>query len=387
MLPSDVQLFSVDDHSIEPPTLWLDRLPTRYHDVAPRIERIDGRDTWVYEDMAVKIERGVTRSLPEFAGNREPFTDFEQMRPGCYDPIARLADMDQDRVWAQLAFPNFPRFAGHRFLPAKDKELALLCIRAYNDFVLDDWAGADPERLLGMAVLPLWDPQEAAREVERTAAKGARAIAFSENPTVLGLPSIHTNHWDPVWAAASEAGLPVCIHIGSSSKHHTTSDDAPPQVMLTLLGVNAMMTCADWMFSGLFDRFPALRIVLSEGGAGWAPHIIERAEKIHHHFLTESADGDDGSTTLSLARSERSPAEIFKQHIHVCMIHESFALGSLDFLPVDNLLWETDFPHMDSLWPHSRKLLEEAMVDVPDDDCRKIGELNARALFNLPRRP
>lgn len=380
MLPADVKLFSVDDHVIEPPSLWLDRLPRKYRDVAPRVAPIeDGVDAWRYEDMVVKIERGVTRTRPEFAENVGTFTSYEQMRPSCYDPAARLVDMDEDGVWAQVAFPNFPRFAGHRFLAGKDKELSLLCVQAYNDFVVEDWAGTNPERMLGLAVLPLWDPHLAAREVARVAATGARALAFSENPTVLGLPSVHTDHWDPVWQAAAETGLPLCMHIGSSSKHYTTSDDAPGQVLLTLVGVNAMMTCADWIFSGIFDRFPSIRIVLSEGGAGWAPYIIERADKIHHHFMT---DVDNGSPTIA-GRGDRSPSEVFAEHVYVCMISEVFAAHSLDYLPVDNLLWESDFPHMDSLWPHSRTSLEEALADVPDDDARKIGELNARRVFGV----
>lgn len=380
MLPNDVKLISVDDHVIEPPNLWLDRLPAKYHDVAPRIVEVEpGVDAWRYEDIEVRIERGVTRTLEEFAANTSMWTSYEQMRPGCYDPRERLKDMDQDGVWAQVAFPNFPRFAGHRFLAGRDKELALLCIRAYNDFIIDDWSGADPERLMGLAVLPLWDPELAAAEVRRAAQKGVRAVAFSENPTVLGLPSIHTPHWDPVWAAVADVDLPICMHIGSSSRHYTTSDDAPPQVLLSLVGVNAMMTCADWIFSGVFDRFPKLRIVLSEGGAGWAPYVIERAEKIHHHFLS---DKNNGSPTMA-GRAERSPAEVFRDHIYVCMINEDFAAHSLDYLPVDNLLWESDFPHMDSLWPHSRTMLERSLADVPDQDARKIGELNARAVFKL----
>jgi predicted TIM-barrel fold metal-dependent hydrolase len=384
MLPSDVQLFSVDDHVIEPPALWLDRLPNKYADIAPRVRRReDGTDAWFYEDMVVPIERGVTRTLPEFAGQTSMYTAYEQMRPSCYDPAARLEDMDIDGVWAQVAFPNFPRFAGHRFLAGQDKDLSLLCIEAYNDFVVDDWAGTNRDRLLGLAVLPLWDPKLAAKEATRAAERGARAIAFSENPTVLGLPSIHTDHWDPLWSAIEASGLPICMHIGSSSRHYGTSDDAPGSVLLTLVGVNAMMTCADWIFSGLFERFPGLRIVLSEGGAGWAPYIVERANKIHKHFLTDVPG--DGRRAMQ-GRAERPPSEIFADHIYVCMISESFVVHSLDHLPVDNLLWESDFPHMDSLWPHSRKHLEESLVEVAEKDARKIGEENARRLFGLPRR-
>jgi predicted TIM-barrel fold metal-dependent hydrolase len=382
VLPEDTRLFSVDDHVIEPPTLWIDRLSTKDHEVCPRVVRQpDGTDAWRYEDTTALIERGVTRSLPEFADVDSLYTSYDQMRPGCYDPNARLLDMDLDGVATQLAFPHFPRFAGHRFLMGKDKELALRCVKAYNDFIVDEWAATDPSRFAALAILPLWDPALAAAEVRRAAAQGARAVAFSENPTVLRLPSIHTGWWDPVWDAVEETGLPVCMHIGSSSRHFTTSKDAPGAVLLTCVGVNAMLTCADWLFSGIFDRHPGVRIVLSEGGAGWVPYVVERADRVwgHGQALVEG----DGRPAQVAQRISRRPSEVFAAHVFACMISETFAPHVLDWLPVDNLLWESDYPHNDSLWPHSRAVLEAALEDVADDDARKIGELNARRLFGL----
>jgi predicted TIM-barrel fold metal-dependent hydrolase len=382
MLPPDTRLFSVDDHVIEPPTVWIDRLPARFHDVCPRVVRLaDGTDAWRYEDMTVQIERGVTRTLPEIDDVRSLYTAFDQMRPGCYDPAARLLDMDVDGVSTQLAFPHFPRFAGHRFLAARDKELALRCVEAYNDFVIGEWSATSPDRLAALAILPLWDPALAATEVRRVASSGARAVAFSENPTVLRMPSIHTGWWDPVWAAVEETGLPICMHVGSSSRHFTTSADAPGAVLLTNIGVNAMLTCADWIFSGVFDRFPGLRIVLSEGGAGWVPYVIERADRVWAHG--QAYIEGDGRAEQVAARIPRLPSEVFAQHVYACMISEVFAPHALDWIPVDNLLWESDYPHNDSLWPTSRACLEEALCDVADSDARKIGELNARRLFRM----
>jgi predicted TIM-barrel fold metal-dependent hydrolase len=278
--------------------------------------------------------------------------------------------MDLDGVWTQLGFPNFPRFSGHRFVFAKDKELALACIEAYNDFVVDEWCATNPERYVGLSIVPLWDVDAARAELIRTAEKGAKAVAFSENPTVLGLPSVHTRHWDPLFAAAAEAGMPVCMHIGSSSQLLTTSADAPTSVQLTVLGANSMLTCADWLFSGLFERFPALRVVLSEGGAGWVPYVLERAEKVFGIYGERS-----GST--------RSPLELFREHVFACMVTDSFAVRSLGDVGADNLLWESDYPHDDGMFPNSRACLEAALEHVPDEDAQKIGAGNARQLFRL----
>src|SRR5690606_27142737 len=125
-------------------------------------------------------------------------TRYEDMLPGCYDPRARVLDMDIDGVQAGLSFPSFPRFAGTVFLEGEDKELALLCVKAWNDHMLDEWCAAAPDRLIPIVILPLWSVDESVAEIERTAAKGAKAISFPENPVPLGLPSFHTDHWDPV---------------------------------------------------------------------------------------------------------------------------------------------------------------------------------------------
>jgi len=289
--------------------------------------------------------------------------------------------MDLDGVWAQLVFPHFPRFAGHRFLAARDRELALRCVQAYNDFIVEEWCATAPDRFAALAILPLWDAGLAAAEVRRVAERGARAVAFSENPTKLRLPSIHTGSWDPLWAAVDDARIPVCMHVGSSAQHYTTSNDAPGAVLLTCVGVNAMLACADWIFSGVFDRFPGVRIVLSEGGAGWVPYVLERADRVwgHGQALVEG----DGRATQVATRIPRLPSQVFAEHVFACTISETFAPHVLEWLPVDNLLWESDYPHNDSLWPHSRSWLEDALRDVPDADARKIGELNARRLFRM----
>ena len=158
------------------------------------------------------------------------------MRPGCYEPAARVADMDQGNVLSSMLFPSFPRYCGQVFHEAKDKELALLCVQAWNDFILEEFADAFPGRFIPMMIIPLWDPVAAAAEIERTAARGAKSIAFSENPTKLGLPSIHTDYWDPVFRACDETGFVVSMHVGSSSNLIRTSDDMPTLGLHGLLG-------------------------------------------------------------------------------------------------------------------------------------------------------
>ncbi|CAB4741476.1 MAG: amidohydrolase family protein [Actinobacteria bacterium] len=371
MLPADVRPVSVDDHLIEPPHLWQSRLPAKFRDVGPRvIELEDGTQAWTFENQVVRTARGNTRTLPEFDQSPHGFARFEEMRPGCYEPKARLAEMDLDGVWAQLDFPDFSRFAGHRFIGCTDKELANACIRAYNDFLVDEWCAADPQRLHAVAVLPLWDVAGAVAEVERVATSGVKAIAFSENPTTLGLPSVYTDHWEPLWAAITATGLPICLHIGSSSKLLRSSPDAPDPVGLTFVGANSMIACADWLFSGVLERFPRLRVAFSEGGAGWVPYVLERADEVFENLGEVLA-------------AKTPPREIFSRHMFTCIMRDDVALGSLDIIGDGNIMWEADYPHESGTFPNSRALLEKSMAKVPDEQARKIAETNARALFGI----
>lgn len=371
MLPPDTRPISVDDHIIEPPHLWQSRLPERYRDIGPRVVQLDdGTEAWAYEDQIVRTMRGNTRTLPEFDQDPLGFARFSEMRPGCYDPQARLADMDADGVWAQVCFPDFSRFAGHRFLSGQDKELSTLCSRAYNDFVIEEWSAADPERLVPLGIVPLWDVAESAAEVRRMAGLGMKAVAFSENPTSMGLPSVYTDHWEPLWDAIDETGLTICLHIGSSSKLIKSSDDAPTCSVLPYVGANSMIACTDWMFSGILDRHRSLKVAFSEGGAGWVPYLLEQAELIFHEYRSQIP-------------GQRPPREVFAEHMYVCFMTDDTAMAALDVIGEDNICWESDYPHDSGSFPTSRQTLEATLADVPDHQALKIAETNARRLFGL----
>lgn len=222
-------------------------------------------EVWVYEGRVHPYIglNAVAGKKPEEFG-LEP-TRYDEMIPGCYDPKARLRDMDLDGVWGALSFPSFPGFAGTVFLDGQDRELARLCVQAWNDFVLDEWCATAPGRLIPLVILPLWDVEACVAEIHRTAAKGAKAISFPENPAPRGLPSFHTDHWDPVFSAAEETGLPLCLHFGTSGKPPKTAEDAPFAVTIALFGCNAMFATADLLFSPVLHKHPKLKIGLSEG--------------------------------------------------------------------------------------------------------------------------
>ena len=182
---------------------------------------------------------------------------YDEMRPGCYDPKARLDDMDIDHVEASLCFPTFPRFCGQTFAEAKDKELALACVRAYNDWMVEEWCGDSGGRLIPLCIVPLWDVELAAAEIRRNAARGVHAVAFSRDPgqarsADASTPATGTRSSQ----ACAETETLVCMHIGSSSQMPATSADAPPAVAATLSFGNAMSSMSDFLFSGVLVRYP-----------------------------------------------------------------------------------------------------------------------------------
>ena len=187
-------------------------------------------------------------------------TRYDEMIPGCFDPRARLADMDIDGVWGAINSPSFPRFAGTVFLDGNDKDLALLCVQAWNDFCIEEWCAAAPDRFIPMTLLPLWDVEASVREIARTAAKGSKCVGFPENPSPLGLPSFHTDHWDPVFAAAVEHDMPLTMHFGTSGQPPMTAPEAPFAVVIALFGCNSMATLVDLVFSPYYTNIPVSRL-------------------------------------------------------------------------------------------------------------------------------
>lgn len=366
-------LISVDDHIIEPADVWTDRLPARLREAGPHVESDGDREYWVFEG-----ERTETMGLNAVAGReKEDFsTDpvrFTDMIPGCYDPVERVADMDRDGVRASLGFPTFPRFAGVRFSDAKDKNLAGLCVSAWNDFVLDEWCPTAPDRFIPMVIGHLWDPDAMGAEIRRCADKGSRALSFCENPAVLGLPSLHSDYWDPVWRAATETDTVLCMHIGTSGKMPHTADDAPMSVGIALAPTNAQSACTDILMSRIPIEFPTIKFVMSEGGIGWVPFALERADYTwdrHRHWA--HLDGDI------------RPSEVFDRNVWVAFIDDVIGMQLRHEIGVHKIMWECDYPHSDSSWPHSQKRVTELLEGVPADEADLMTHGNAEKLFRFP---
>jgi hypothetical protein len=369
----DMILVSVDDHVIEPPGIFDGRLPTRYADLAPRLERDEqGVYSWTYggsEYRSVGLNAVAGRPRSEFG--IEP-ASFDDMRPGCFDIHERVKDMDANGVLGSMCFPSMPQFCGQLFARTPDKDVAAAMIRAYNDWHVDEWCGTYPGRFIPLGLPMMWDPDLLAAEVHRLAAKGCRAVTFSENPAAIGYPSLHSDYWDPFWAACADERTVVCMHIGSSSQLVVTASDAPMDVLITCQPVTLLQCAADLIWSPMFRKFPDLRVALSEGGIGWIPYFLERIDYVYDHH--KAWTGQDFGSQL--------PSEVFNEHVITCFIDDAVGVENRGHLNMDNITWECDYPHSDSTWPTSPETAKRYLEGLSDEEIDKITHLNAMVHFS-----
>jgi len=387
---------SVDDHVVEPPSIWIERLPsadrergphvvkdtclTEYDPLTRAVRYVKGGDGpvidwWLYEGVAKAIPKVVAcAGMPVEEHTIDPIA-YDEMRPGCYDPVARLADMDLNRTERSLCFPFITRFAGQWFLEANDKELALRCVRAYNDWMIDEWCGGSGGRLIPLCLVPLWDAELAAAEVRRNAARGCRAIAFTEMPHHLGLPSIHDpiRFWDPLFDACNETGTVLCMHIGSGSKMAEPSPYAPRAVNTALTFSYAQQSLVEWLTSGVLVRYPRLKIAYSESQIGWIPFILDRLDKVFHH--SEYAGLDPLIT--------EPPSTYMPGRVYGCFFDDDIGIANRDVIGITQMVFEVDYPHQDTTWPYTNKLVEKMATQLDADELERVLRRNALEMLGI----
>jgi predicted TIM-barrel fold metal-dependent hydrolase len=380
-------LISVDDHILEPPNVWVDRVAAKDRDRAPRLVRDGKREYWFYDGKKLPttgLSAVAGKSKEEFSP--EPVT-YDNMRRGCFDSVARLEDMNRAGILASLCFPSVTRFCGQLFYEASDREFGFTCIQAYNDWNIEEWCGSAPGRYIPLVLIPLWDPALAAKELERCAGKGATAFAFSENPAPLGLPTVFNKdrYWDPVMAAANDLEMVVCMHVGSSSQIPAISPESPFMANLTWGANRTSGALLSWLFSGMFQRFPKLKIALSEGEIGWIPYFLERAEQVintQRHWVKRGVKMyEHASTDVDIDQIDIYGD--FREHVFGCFIDDAHGIRSLDEIGEDNVMCETDYPHSDSTWPNCLTVVKNRIGHLPEPTQYKLLRGNAERVFRF----
>ncbi len=375
MQMNDMILVSIDDHSIEPPGMYDDHLPAKWRDRAPKIVRNEaGIDQWVFQDQVTTTPFGMAATVgwPREQWGFNPGA-FSELRPGCFDVHERIRDMNVNGILASMCFPTMAGFNARTFTEAADKELSLACLQAYNDWHIDDWCAAYPGRFIPLGIVPMWDVDLAVAEVRRLSSKGCRAISFLEAPHAQGWPSFLSGHWDPMLAALVDEGMVLCLHIGGAYGLIQLAPEAPIDHQIVLPTQVTMLVAQDLLFGPTFRKFPALKVALSEGGIGWIPFYLERADR---HFKNQSWIGNDFGGKL--------PSEVFREHVLACFITDKAGLKARHEIGVDILAWECDYPHTDTTWPESPEVLWSELQDaqVADEEIHKITWQNASRFFD-----
>jgi predicted TIM-barrel fold metal-dependent hydrolase len=382
--PAEVRytVISVDDHLVEPPDLFLGRLPRRLADRAPRVELADdGSQHWVF-DGQVFPQLGLNAMVGR--RDRDDFTQepsrFSDMRRGAWDIEHRLRDMDLAGIWASVCFPSqITGFCGRIYSGCSDPELGLAVTRAFNDWVAEEWWGRAPERIVPLGITWLADAELGAEEIRRNAARGFTAVSLPEHPTHIGLPSLHSGWWDPLVEACEETDTAICLHVGSSGVLMPFDPLGPVSgTVATLFQAQTLAAITEWVWSAIPVRFPGVKIVASEGGIGWVPALYDRLR----HQIEVSGHG-----RKVWASREIGPHEVLLRNFWFCTIDDPSSVDSVLALAPDHVMVETDYPHADSTWPDCQPHLWRALGHLPAATIRAVCHENAARAFRHPLPP
>ncbi len=364
------KVVSADSHVLEPHDLWTTRMAGGpFADRAPHMVEHEEHGHLFVIDGLRPFPIGLAGAAGKASSELRASGDTaDSLRAGGWDPAARLEDMDTDGVAAEVLYPS----VGMTLAQSKDREYQVACVQAYNDW-LADFCAAGKGRLVGLAMIPTIDAEAAVAEIERAAAKGLRGAMVS------GVPA--SGHYaearfDPMWAAFADAGWPVSFHIltGAGGGDPTLGSKLG---MMTVMSVvhQVQQTLALLIFGRVFDRHPTLKVVSAEHDAGWVAHYAYRLDQMwerHHNWLGRGSAG-----------LERNPSEYLRTNTWFTFQKDPVAVETRERVGLDRLLWASDYPHSDSTWPHSLKVIERDFAGVPDAELHAIVAGNATALYGL----
>jgi predicted TIM-barrel fold metal-dependent hydrolase len=379
------RIIDSDTHVIESPDTWTSRLPKKWGDQVMHhaYDREREIDIWKIGDQQVQFgwanayygAKGATRRARHFPPTRA------EVHPACYDAKERAKIMDQWGIESAVLFPNATGFSLEPFLKHRNSEIAAAHISAYNDFLVEEWVGVAPGRFIPMAAVTYWDVPGAVKEIERIADMGFGGIVTTGMPQAHGQPFLRDGHWDPMWTAAQEAGLPIAFHVGNGdvSTHKPADLVSAESDEITMARVstniyfdNACQT-TDLLLSGVLVRFPRLKFVISESGIGWVPFVLENCDSRFKKRRIMELDG-------------MLPSELFRRQISVNFFFEHLDPFYVDRIGADTILFQTDFPHPNGFYEDGsedfvNEALEPAVGAVDQATRRKVLWENSAKLF------
>ena len=366
-------ILSSDSHVFEPPDLWSTRIDTAFRARAPRIQRIDGADQIVIEadqvlsGIGLISNAGARFDAPETISGEGRFEDVPR---GGYDPEQHLSDMRLDGVSGEVLYPSQGLF----YFRVTDTALMSAIFRAYNDW-LAEFCATDPARLKGIAMINLDDVQEGIAELERAARLGLAGAMITEYP--LEHRRYDQPEYEPFWAAAEALGIPLSLHTATRRQGkirgagEKTLRDASSRA--TKAFYPALSMC-DMIFSGVLERYPRLTLAIVEFELSWAPHILTSMDYTYRERTGEA---------IYRFKSDMRPSDFFRRNVVLSFQEDAIGIRLRDTIGVDNMMWGSDYPHSESTFPQSRKILAEILSGVPEDEQAKIVGGNTARVYGF----
>jgi predicted TIM-barrel fold metal-dependent hydrolase len=373
----DYGIIDSDAHALEPADTWTKRTPAKLHDRVPKsVQMKDGSLGWSIDNGRIVrpiISPLTSGGLQSSDVNPQRVVTYETMRPSHYDPVARLKDMDLDGIAAAIIYPTVGLGGALAF--TDDREMQLACVRAYNDWLVEDFCGRGEGRLFGLAILPVTGVDDTIAEAQDAMKKGHRGVILSRWPNGSQRPEPVD---DRFWAMAADSNLPVTVHFGPEFGPTIIKGEGmgPDQLGLGTLskcGVTSIPVLDTMLGQAIAERFPKLKILFSECNIGWIPSYLEQADDrwLHYRFYT-------GKEHLKL-----TPSQQWRRNYWASFMCDRFGIEMRDYIGVDRIMWSTDFPHGGHEWPNSRNQIDRLFRGVPEEDTRMILHDNAANFYRL----
>lgn len=370
------RFISVDDHVQEAPDVWTARLSRRkWGDRIPHVEeRPGGAQQWVVDGQPLPLG-GVAVCGALMADRVEEPQRWEEVPAAAYRAADRLMAVDADGVDYTVLYPTVAGVGGGTFGRLTEPELEQDCVRAYNDWLIDEWASVS-DRFVPQCIVPIYPVEATVAEIVRAVGRGHRGVVYPAMPMLLrDIPHVNNREFDPIWATCEELGVPLCLHAGGAPLRRGSLDAGIAGGRAKALAAMSRSPTSAVYMSSLFMsrvllRYPKLRVIFAESALGWGPELLEYAD---HQFYQDRVD---------LEGYDCSPAEMFKAQCYLTGWYEPVAIHA-PYIGVDNILWSTNFPLATSTWPETRRFLGECFEGVAADDRDRILWRSPATIYRL----
>ncbi len=375
---ADYRIISSDNHIVEPPDLWSNGLEPELRERGPNVRDTETGPFWFVDGMphfnifAMGAQPG---QRLEDAEELNQVESWENVRPGAYIGEEAVKDMDIDGLDMGLVYPSLTIFL-YPFV--EDSRLLTAIDRAYNDFAAN-FCQANPERLKAVAVINIDDVQEGVEEIERCAKLGFVGATI---PEYVAARSYRSEEYDPLWACAQDLGIPLTFHISTARVKPGRGWDrdlTDPFDFANFLLHNAdfwvRVSLTEAILSGVFDRFPKLRLGVAEHELNWIPYWLERTDFSYN----DRALGRDGYRLPG----DTLPSDVFRSNCFADFQEDVLGIQHRDIIGVDNIMWGSDYPHSEGTWPKSQEFIEETLAECTDEERAKLVGGNAARIYGI----